>query len=137
MDSIDTQRLALPGGSKVYLPSPSQKPPRHKPGEKFLKGPIPWYWVTIAAQLPGKAFQVGMVIWFLAGIKNSRTVALSSKTSEGLGVSRYARYRGLKALEEANLVTVSRHAGHNPTVTILGLEEMMTGSPQEEYQGSH
>lgn len=78
-----------------------------------------------------------MAIWFLAGIKNSRTVALSGKTLEGLGVSRYAGYRGLKALEEANLVTVSRHVGRNSTVTILGLEEIMTGSPQEENQKSH
>ena len=137
MDIIDTKRLALPGGSKVGLPSLSQKPPRHKPGGKFLKGPIPWPWVTTSAQLPGKAFQVGMAIWFLAGIKNSRTVALSGKTLEGLGVSRYVKYRGLKALEEANLVTVDRHAGRNPMVTILNLEEMMAVSPQEEYQESH
>jgi hypothetical protein len=136
MDIIDTKRLALPGGSKVYHPSPSQKPPRHKPGGKFLKGPIPWEWVTISAKLPGKALQVGMVIWFLAGIKNSRTVALSGKTLEGLGVSRYAGYRGLKGLEEANLVTVNRHTGRNPIVTILASEEMMAG-PQDEYHGSH
>jgi len=36
MDIIDTKRLALPGGSKVYLPIPSQKPPRHKPGGSLM-----------------------------------------------------------------------------------------------------
>jgi hypothetical protein len=124
MESFDTKKLSLPRRSEVDLLS--SKPPRHKPGEKFLKGPIPWPWVTAAAQLPGKAFRVGMVIWFLAGINNSRTVALSGKALRSLGVDRFAQYRSLKALEEARLVTVTRHIGRNPMVTILGLEQIMT-----------
>ena len=34
--------------------------PRHKPGEKFLKGPIPWPWIESAGALPGKALAIGL-----------------------------------------------------------------------------
>ncbi len=130
MAPIDPKRLSLPGGSRA---NPlSQKPPRHKAGEKFLKGPIPWNWVSLAARLPGRATQVGMVLWFLAGIKHRRTVALSGSSLRHLGVDRYAGYRGLKALEMAGLVSVSRHAGRNPMVTILDLEE---ATPEHKEDG--
>jgi hypothetical protein len=120
MDPIDLKKLSLPGESKVN--PPGQKPPRHKPGEKFLRGPIPWNWITQAAHLPGKACQVGMALWFLAGIKDRQTLALSGSALRDLGVSRYAGYRGLKALEKAGLVSVQRHIGQNPVVTILDLK---------------
>lgn len=117
MDPFDLKSLALPnrgGGCLV-----SRKPPRHRQSEKFLRGPIPLNWIAQAARLPGKAFQVGMALWFLSGIKRSRTVALSGSVLEEFGVNRYAAYRGLKVLEDAGLVSAKRHPGRNPIVTIL------------------
>ena len=130
MEPIDPKKLSLPGGYRA--PPPSKKPPRHKAGEKFLKGPIPWKWLAQAARLPGKAFHVAIVVWFLAGIKSRRTIALSGSALRGLGVSRHSGYRGLKALEEAGLVKVSRHVGRNSMVTILDLEE---ATPEHEEDG--
>ena len=102
----------------------SLKPPlRHRPGEKFLKGPIPWNWLSSAACLPGQSLHVAIVIWFLSGVTKNRVVTLSGATLRALGVSRHASYRGLSWLEEANLVRVKRHAGRNPIVTILGFNE--------------
>jgi hypothetical protein len=125
MDPFDIKNLSLPERRRA-TPS-NQKPPRHKAGEKFLKGPIPWKWLTQAAQLPGKAIHVGIVLWFLAGIKLRRTVALSGSILRDFGVDRYAGYRGLKTLEGASLVSVNRHPGRNSLVTILDLEEPVTG----------
>ena len=130
MDTIDPKKLSLPGGSRAT--PPSKKPPRQKAGEKFLRGPIPWNWLAQAARLPGKASQVAITVWFLAGIKDRRTVALSGSVLEDLGVDRFAKYRGLEALEKAGLVSVSRHPGRNPMVTILNLEEV---TPQHEEDG--
>jgi hypothetical protein len=121
MDTIDPKKLSLPEGYRAT--SPSKNPPRHKAGEKFLKGPIPWKWVAQAARMPGKAFHVAIVVWFLAGIKLRRKIALSGSALRGLGVNRHSGYRGLKALEMAGLVSVSRHPGRNSMVTILDLEE--------------
>ena len=132
MEPINPKKLSLPGGYRAN--PPSQKPPRHKAGEKFLKGPIPWKWITQAARLPGKAFQVAITLWFLAGIKLRRTVALSGSELRGLGVNRHAGYRGMKALEMAGLVSVSRHVGRNSMVTILDLEEA-TAKHEEDVSG--
>jgi hypothetical protein len=120
MDSFDPKSLALPNRDEIFLTS--RKPPRHRQGEKFLKGPIPWGWLTAAAKLPGHAFHVGIATWHLSFMKGSRTVALSGKLLEDLGVSRYAGYRALTALEEAGLVSVQRHRGRNPIVTIHGFQ---------------
>ncbi len=93
--------------------------PRHGPGEKFLKGPIPWKWLARAAQQPGRALHVGLALWFWAGIKRSGQVALSISRLSMLGVNRFAAYRGLAALEQVGLVAVQRQKGRNPIVTIL------------------
>jgi len=117
MDPFDPKSLALPNREEGY--PASQKPPRHRQGEKFLKGPIPWKWVTKAAKQPGHALQVGIALWHLSFMKGKRTVALSGTLLKDLGVSRFAGYRALTALEEAGLVSVQRQIGQNPVVTIL------------------
>ena len=72
--------------------------PTFAKGERFLKGPIPWSWLSQAAVLPGRALQVAMALWHLAGMRKSATVSLSTKVLSELGVQRQAGYRGLKAL---------------------------------------
>jgi len=100
--------------------SPNEtKLPRHRLGEKFLKGPIPLLWLAAAAKQPGRALHVGIAVWFLAGIKRNAVIALSSSILVSFGVNRHAVYRGLKALERAGLVSVVRKPGRLPQVTLL------------------
>jgi hypothetical protein len=94
-------------------------PPRHKPGQLFLKGPIPQIWLSRAASLPGKSLHVGLSVWFLAGMTKSRSVRLSARVSRAFGVDRHAKYRALRWLEDAGLVTVVRRSGCSPIVTLL------------------
>jgi hypothetical protein len=115
-----SKRLTLPIPPAKSIVSPT--PPRHKPGEKFLKGPIPWTWLAKAAHQPGKALHVAIALWFLAGITRKRTVALSGAVLQALGVNRHSGYRGLAALEQAGLVSVERHSGHHSCVTLLEAE---------------
>ncbi len=117
MDPLNPKRLALPKSKAKQ--KVSTKPPHHKPGQRFLKGPIPWDWLDQAARQPGKALHVAIALWFLAGVKRTRTVALSGSVLSGLSVKRHSGYRGLTALEQAGLVRVERHPGRNPIVTIL------------------
>ncbi len=93
-----------------------KRPPRHKPGEKFLKGPIPWRWVEAASRLPGKALAVGLVVWREAGCRGERTVPLNVSA---LAVPRRTAQRGLTELERAGLVSVDRRRGRPPLVTLL------------------
>ena len=118
MDPIDINQLSLPN-SKDIDEIKSKRPPHHKQGEKFLKGPIPWNWLKKASQQSGKALHVAIAIWFLAGIERNRTVNLPNRVVTALGVSRFAKGRALKELERAGLVTVERTEGCNPRIKIL------------------
>jgi hypothetical protein len=121
MDSeISLESLRLPPSAGTNGPAvPLKTPPRHKQGHHFVKGPIPWNWISKAGQLPGKALHVGVCIWYLAGLNRSRMIHLSMARLSELGVSRYAGYRGLNSLELTGLVRVVRHKGRLSTVELL------------------
>lgn len=85
---------------------------------KFLRGPIPWDWLTAAGQLPGRALHVGVAIWHLDGFERSGRVRLKPSTLRDLGVDRFSAYRGLKTLEDYKLISVIRRRGAAPLVTI-------------------
>src|SRR5262249_17899727 len=93
--------------------------PRHKQGEHFLRGPIPLKWLTMASSLPGKALHVALAIWYGSGLRKSAMVPLSRKWLTSFGVNRYAAYRALTALEKQGLISVQRHRGRKPIVTLL------------------
>jgi hypothetical protein len=121
MSYFDPEKLRL-----KYLPSSStmiDSVPDHKverqPKKQFLKGPIPLPWLEKAAQLPGRALAVGIVIWYRAGLHSSNTIVLTSAILNRFGVSRHAKRRALTALEEASLIAVTRRGNKNPEVTIL------------------
>src|SRR5436309_2835357 len=86
--------------------------PRHQPGERFLKGPLPWTWLTLAMRQPGKALHVALAIWQHAGMANSGTIKVNLSRLDG--VTHSAASRGLNALERAGLVTVLRQKGQSP-----------------------
>ena len=96
----------------------AQRPTRAH--ELFLKGPIPWPWLSAAARLPGRA--VAMGIRLLAGMKRTSRIVLSVSWLAELGLSRHAAYRALKTLEGRGLVSVDRHRGRKPLVTVIELE---------------
>lgn len=95
-----------------------KKLPRHKAGEKFLKGPIPRKWLEEAAKLPGKALHVAIEIWFWAGIVGSSGIRLKGANLLKMGVKRHSAYRALKALESAGLITVDRRPGAKLVVSL-------------------
>ena len=105
---------AMSVGRKVVSISPRIK------GE-FLKGPIPLDWLSRASKLPGKAaLSVGLALWFEAGRRRrSDDITLTTPICDRFGVSRKAKYRGLKQLENAALITVVRRPRRNPLVAIL------------------
>ena len=122
--NLDRLRMGPRPGRK------SEPPPRHGRGEWFLKGPIPWAWLARALSLPGKALHVGVVLWFRAGLEQSRTIALSMTRFEEVGVSRFSASRGLRRLKKARLVKVKAGKGRKPRVTIVH-NPKETPSPKE------
>jgi hypothetical protein len=88
-------------------------------GDRFLKGPIPWSWITAAAALPGQALLVGLCVWRLAGAMKSETVSFGNSDLKPLGIDRPTKSRALRALERAGLINVNRQPGRFPKVSLI------------------
>lgn len=97
---------------------PSALPPRHQPGEVFLKGPIPWDWIVQAGQLPGRALHVALVLWREAGCRHSRTVPFRLSLARQFGMHPATARRALHALEKSNLVALRYIPGRHLEVTL-------------------
>ena len=113
-DTLQMDQLRL--GPEPELPV---RLPRHRPGDHFLKGPIPIDWLQAAASAPGHALHVAVALWYQAGMKKNARIALSLSSLNAFGLSRYSASRGLKELERIKLVEVKRSPGRKPIVTLL------------------
>lgn len=92
---------------------------RRRETDRFIAGPLPLPWFAIAASLPGTALAVGLAIWHVAGLHRRKSkLQVCASLLMRFGVQRVAGYRGLRALEAAGLITVERHRGRCPVVTI-------------------
>jgi hypothetical protein len=116
--AIDLQAFTLQPGDPFPKLGRPQRQRRPKPTGRFLSGPVSWDWLTAAAKLPGKALHVALVIQFLAGLNKSATLRVSRDELDRFGLKRTTAYRALAALESVCLVSVSRHPGRLPVVTI-------------------
>ena len=127
MDTFDPKRLALKRSTMNPILEQSTvqntRIPRHHANGHFLKGPIPLTLINRATRLPGKAWHVYAAIWYLVGINRRSTVNLTNTALKQFNVSRDSKYRALKALEKAGLVTVVRTNGKNSVVTLLDPKE--------------
>lgn len=121
MDPFDPNNLRMDPTERPTAKR-STRPPRHKPGQWFIKGPIPGAWVRRAVQHPVGA-RVAYVLWYLAGVTRGLTVTPTHADWERFGISRYVGRRGIDSLEDAGLVRVDRHRGRCPIVTILDVSE--------------
>ncbi len=63
--------------------------------------------------------EAAIVLWFLSGVKKTKTVALPNKLMAEFGVDRHAKRRALQVMENSGLISVSRKSGSSPVVTIL------------------
>jgi hypothetical protein len=128
-EPFDPDSLRLPPEKMPEIQVQRQaRPPRHRPGEWFLKGPIPWPWLDRAARLPGSALAVSLALWREVGRRKRCTVRLCLGHI-GLGVSEQAARRALRALEGAGLLSVRREPGHGLEITLL------EAIPEQEADG--
>ncbi len=111
--SIPVKRVRRDSSTGQYIDAPMSVP--------FLKGPIPMAWLNATAKLPGKTLNVGIAIWWLAGMAKTKTFKLTGKALKQLEVSRDAASDALKRLEARGLIRVQRSPGQRPTVEILSV----------------
>jgi hypothetical protein len=116
--SIPVKRVRLDSSSGQYIDAPMSVP--------FIRGPIPLAWLNAAAKLPGKTLNVGLAIWWLAGMSKTTAFKITGKALDQLDVSRDATSDALKRLEDNGLILVKRSPGQRPTVQILPIAQDVT-----------
>ena len=135
---FDLDQFRIP--TLPVTPPPQRKTSQSRQRGYFLKGPILLPWLIRAMALPGKALHVGLVLWFLYGLKGSRCVTLSPSQFARFGLQRETARRGILHLEDAGLVTVERSGKRSPRVTLVA-PSTSTGSSDshrsEDLERSH
>ena len=118
----DLKRFRLPFVMPAGAPMPrveTRRPFR----ARFLRGPVPWPWLSCAARLPGRALHVAVAIRLWTGIKKTNCIVLPTSTLQGMGVNRHAASRAVQALEEAGLLKVTRRLGRKSLVCVIEIDE--------------
>jgi hypothetical protein len=136
VDDWDPDRLRLPT-EMIGECGRRRKPPRHRTGDPFIKGPIPYAWMASACRLPGSGLQVAMAYRFHAGrfrFRHGRRWDLSD-VARGLRISPLSARRGLLAAELAGLLSVSREPGCKLAVSVSDLAEPSAGPGHRPLYG--
>jgi hypothetical protein len=117
--TLDLSRLRLPSDSlPLAVSKRPRRPPRHRRGEWFLKGPIPGSWLGPAAALNARALRLALAIWFEAGVTGQRTIRLSAETLRRFCVPPDGCRKGLAQLTAAGLVSTTSRPGARPLITL-------------------
>jgi hypothetical protein len=78
---------------------------------RFLKGPIPLPDIAAAARLPGKCLALFLAVHHQIALSGESTIKVLPRLLGDFGISRSAKARCLKLLEQAGLITVTRLKG--------------------------
>jgi hypothetical protein len=89
---------------------------------RFLKGPIPFAHLTVAARLPGHALNVLLAIYHQAALTRKAWVTLPKGLLTDLGVSRDAKSRALAHLHASGVVELEKAKGRPSRVRLGGLD---------------
>jgi hypothetical protein len=73
--------------------------------------------------LPGKAPVLAAVLWYFYRRNNSKAFVLTSVGLKEFGIARKAKYKALRVLEVAGLITVQYRPKRNPVVTLLETQD--------------
>ena len=116
-------RWALSGKQAGTLQSRTASKQRRKRQEKFVKGPVPMWWLEKAHALGGAALFLGLILFHKDGLPRFASGAghkLSNAYCEACGISVQAKRRAIKALSEAGLINIVSATNHaSPVVELV------------------
>lgn len=121
LEAVNAQARAEALGCRPPEPQTevAQRPTSKVDGH-FVKGPIPLAWAMAALDLGAGAARAGTLIWYAAGLWGSYYgISLQPRLWAPHFKCRQTLYRSLTQLERAGLITVTRHKGRSPEVSIL------------------
>jgi hypothetical protein len=85
---------------------------------RFLKGPLPWDLIAAAANLPGRALEVWLVVCHQTASTGQRWANLPVGLLGELRIDRNAKARALQQLKHAGLVQVEQTHGQPARVSL-------------------
>jgi DNA-binding transcriptional ArsR family regulator len=97
--------------------------PRPAEGEPFIRGPIPFAWVSLACRLPGSCLIVAMAVRLLRSRYPRKATWSIAEIGWRAGLEESTARRTLRALSEAGLISLTRKPGCKPALAIRELEE--------------
>ena len=97
-----------------------------KPPE-YLRGPIGWVWLRLAARLPGSALKVGLVLWHYRALNKSMTFKTGTRDiARFLGLSPDTVRRAIDALADVGLIRLSCAPGRKCLITMVEISTVPT-----------
>ncbi len=133
----ELDRLRLPIGMVVETGG-RRLPPRHRPGDPFIKGPVAHAWIASASRLPGAGLHVAMAYRFYGNRFRFKRRGLQwgvQDVARGLRISDDSARRGLHEAELAGLLSVAREPGCKLAVSVLDLPVPEAGSKHRPLYG--
>jgi hypothetical protein len=136
-NSWDLDRLRVP--AEVFAGTVGRtRPPRHQPGDPFIKGPIPYSWIAPACRLPGAGFQVAMAYRFFRSRFRFKRRGLRrglQDVAKGLRISDDSARRGLHSAELTGLLAVEREPSCKLVVSVLAVPDPEPGPKRRPLYG--
>ena len=103
--------------------TPAHKRLARKKLSQFVAGPLPLAQLCVAANLPGTALAVWLLIHFRTRVLKHREVTLPAGVPEDVGVGHSTtKAHVLRSLESAGLIRVARAAGKASRISLIELE---------------
>jgi hypothetical protein len=98
--SLELERFRLPPEMRGDLTVPITGPPRlrHRAGETFIRGPIPFGWLAEASRSGDAGFRVALGIWYLTRRYGRPALKSVPELAAVLGTSPRTVERGLQAV---------------------------------------
>jgi hypothetical protein len=93
--------------------------PKHRPGEPFIKGPLPLTWFKVASTCGGRSVDVALLVWYAANWQRSNPAKLTPSILREFDVHPKTARAVLRKLAGVGLVSVEFHRGRSPLVTLL------------------
>jgi hypothetical protein len=123
-DVRDWDQLRLPA-ERVGKLETRRRPSRHRPGDPFIKRPVPHAWIASDCRLPGAGLRVAITSRFLCCRFRSESRSGLDAIASGLLISTRSARRGFHAVELAGLLAVQREPGCKLAVSVLDLPERL------------
>jgi hypothetical protein len=80
---------------------------------------VPVDWIAHAGKLSKSALLTGLVCWFLDGCNRKQPFKINRATATRFGLSVHQKRRGIKDLEAAGLIKVSRSPGQLSLIEVV------------------